>query len=116
MPTHWGVALTIPMWLELKKVGPELKESDPVLKTAAACYGLFHDNQLGYYECSECFPFPAQSKAEQALSTASTLEIAPMEVAATVVETTAESGSVMAKKRPAAKKLKLNICENTCTF
>ena len=102
VPTHWGVALTIPMWLELKRAGPELRESDPILKTAAACYGLFHDNQLGYYECGECYPYPAttvsgETKAEEGLSTASTLEIAPaaMEVAATVLETT--SGSVMAK-------------------
>jgi Transcriptional Coactivator p15 (PC4) len=110
VPTRFGVALTIPMWTELVKVGPTLKESDPVLKNATGCFGIyFHHNQLGFFECRECNPFQSQvtPTLPEPLSPITTT---------TFTTTTTEAGSVMKKKRPAAKKLKLNICENTCSF
>ena len=171
-PIRWGIALTIPMWQKLMKVGPELKASDPVLTMAFGCYDTPLDNQLDFLD-----PFPQANTIElphhspitpsvmepevatvellKSFSTASTLELAPamevvttevttelapaMEVATTStmevttmavttsvttpMSTTTKAtpvgttlGKVIAKKRPAAKKLRLDFCENACTF
>jgi hypothetical protein len=58
LPTKNGVALTVPMWENLYKFAPQLRELDPRLKGATLCVnGLDHLNQMGYFTCPECCPF-----------------------------------------------------------
>ena len=138
--TRFGVALTIPMWQELLKAGPELKALHPVLMMAVGSYDGPRDE--GYFSC---YPFPQSfdpvsfyspitpsatepTTTPKSLSTASTLELDPaveLEVVPTSAETTCTTttapvvttlGKVMAQKRQAANDLRLLICENTCSF
>jgi Transcriptional Coactivator p15 (PC4) len=100
VPTRFGVALTIPMWTELMRVGPLLKDTDPILKAATGCFGLyFHHNQLGFFECRECNPYQSPTLPDM---------VTPSLTEPITTTTTAEAKS--AKKRPALKKLKL--CES----
>lgn len=59
LPTKQGVALSLPVWRELKKAAVDLKQQDPILKSAERCgWGdLLHQNQLGFVDCAECNPF-----------------------------------------------------------
>jgi len=55
--TKRGVALRFSEWSHLCSLIPTLNESHPSMSSAHPCY-FDHLNQMAWFECSECNPFP----------------------------------------------------------
>ena len=57
-PTRTGVALRLDEWATLCLLVDTIQAAFPPLALALPCYlGDDHNNQMGYFTCSECHPF-----------------------------------------------------------
>ena len=58
VPTKNGIFLPPNQWTALKRKLDELLVAYPALADATACYSTHDGNQMGFFECRECMPFP----------------------------------------------------------
>jgi len=57
-PTRKGIALNLDQWVRMRKIIEAINNDHPVLAAALPCYMQDdHQNQMGAFECRECYPF-----------------------------------------------------------
>ena len=58
VPTKNGIFLPPNQWTALKRRLDELLVAYPALVDATVCCSTHDGNQMGFFECRECTPFP----------------------------------------------------------
>ena len=57
-PTRKGITLNLDQWVRMRKIVETINNDHPVLAAALPCYMQDdHQNQMGAFECRECYPF-----------------------------------------------------------